>query len=224
MWKTFRNVGGYDISCDEFRKIYRKSLESEYIYHCIDRSKERDEGRYCICNESGNNYNEWTPEPNPFELLSPNERAKQSLFLFSRTTIKWYNKKNEVDLKDLDELANVQSNAKQIRLVGKLSKKSFHYNTKRTVEPITKAVTDTSQNLHEETKSTKNAIEELDESNVHVKLLELTNQNGVIQSSLIRPISKPLVTKNRNHLGIIDDLDFINWIGHVIRKSYHIRW
>ena len=43
-------------------------------------------------------------------------------------------------------------------------------------EPMTKAGTLTGQKLFEETKSTTKAIEEMDESNVHVKALELMNR------------------------------------------------
>ena len=48
---TYRDVGGYDMSYDEFKQLCKKSWEKEYNYLCIDRSKQRDQGRYCICNE-----------------------------------------------------------------------------------------------------------------------------------------------------------------------------
>ena len=82
-----------------------------------------------------------------------------------------FKKKN--DLKNLEELADLQSIEKQVRLAEKLGKQGFQCDTKILYEPINEAVTDTSQKLHEETKSTPKAIEELDESNVHVKTLEI---------------------------------------------------
>ena len=51
---------------------------------------------------------------------------------------------------------------------------------KKLFEPITKAVTDSNQELLDETKSNTKAIEALDESNDHVKASELMNKNGII--------------------------------------------
>ena len=95
-------------------------------------------------------------------------------------------------------MAELQSKVRQVRLVETLRKQGFHLDTKELSEPITKAVTATSQKLLEETKSTTKAVEELDERNFHVKALELLNENGVIHSSLIRPIEKLLVPTNKS--------------------------
>ena len=51
----YRDVAGYDMSYDEFKELCRKSWEEDYNYLCIDRSKKRDQGRYCICNENKKN-------------------------------------------------------------------------------------------------------------------------------------------------------------------------
>ena len=64
----YREVAGYDMSYDEFKELCRKSLEGYYNYLCIDRSKKREERRYCICNESRNTYIECTPETKTFRL------------------------------------------------------------------------------------------------------------------------------------------------------------
>ena len=53
---------------DEYKEICRKSWEEEYNYLSIDRSKQRDQARYCICNESKNTYLECTPETKLFQL------------------------------------------------------------------------------------------------------------------------------------------------------------
>ena len=74
-----------------------------------------------------------------------------------------YTIKNKDDIKDLDELVDLHSKVEQVRLVEKLGKQGFHYDMKELFELITKAATDTSQNLFEETRSTTKAIEELDE-------------------------------------------------------------
>ena len=59
---THRDVAGYDMSYDEFRELCKKSWEEDYNYLCIDRSKKKEQERYCICNESKNTYIECTPE------------------------------------------------------------------------------------------------------------------------------------------------------------------
>ena len=51
---------------DEFKELFRKSWEEGYDYLCIDRSKKRDQGKYCICNESKKTYIEATPQTEPF--------------------------------------------------------------------------------------------------------------------------------------------------------------
>ena len=73
-------------------------------------------------------------------------------------------------MKDLEEEADLQSKLKQFRLGEKIGKQGFHHHLRELFEPIKKAVTDTSQRLLEEAKSTTEANEELDESNVYVKV------------------------------------------------------
>ena len=51
---------------DEFKELCRKSWEEDYNYLCIDRSKNRDQGRYCFCNESKKTYIEAMPQTKPF--------------------------------------------------------------------------------------------------------------------------------------------------------------
>ena len=62
----YRDVAGYDMTYDEFKELCRKSWDEDYVYLCIDRSKKRDHGRYCICNESKRTYIEATPQTKPF--------------------------------------------------------------------------------------------------------------------------------------------------------------
>ena len=83
-----------------------------------------------------------------------------------------YSIKNGDVLKDLQEMADVQSKVEQVRLCEKFGKQGFHFDTKKLFEPLNKPVTDLSQKLIEDTRSKTKAIEELDESNVHVKVLE----------------------------------------------------
>ena len=62
----YRDLAGYDMNNDEFKDLCRKSWEGNYNYLCIDRSKKRYQGRYCICNESKKTYIEATPQTKPF--------------------------------------------------------------------------------------------------------------------------------------------------------------
>ena len=52
MEHIYRDVAGYDLSYDDFKELCRRSWEKYYISFCIDRSEKREQGRYCICNES----------------------------------------------------------------------------------------------------------------------------------------------------------------------------
>ena len=96
-------------------------------------------------------------------------------------------------------------------MVEKLGKQGFHYDVKGLFEPITKTVTDSNQKLFEESKSTTESKIELDESIKYIKTIESMNKNEVIHSSLIRPIAKLLVPKNKSLLRFFDDLDSDNW-------------
>ena len=67
------------------------------------------------------------------------------------------------ELKDLDDLDDIQSKVKQVRLVEKLGKRGIHYDVRELFDLITKALTDTSQKLLEETRTNTKAIGNLDE-------------------------------------------------------------
>ena len=56
------DVAGYD----EFKELCGKSWEEDYNYLCIDRSKTKEQGRYCICNESKKPYLEATTQTKAF--------------------------------------------------------------------------------------------------------------------------------------------------------------
>ena len=60
----YTDVGGFHMIYFEFKQLCGKSWEDDCIYLCID----RDQGRYCICNESKNTYIECTSETKLFSL------------------------------------------------------------------------------------------------------------------------------------------------------------
>ena len=62
----YRDLAGYNMNYDEFKELCRKSWDEDYNYLCIDRSKKRDQGKYCICNESKRTYLEATPQTKLF--------------------------------------------------------------------------------------------------------------------------------------------------------------
>ena len=62
----YRDVAGYDMKYDEFKELCRKSREEDHNCPYIDRSKNRDHGKYCICKESKKTYIEATPQTKPF--------------------------------------------------------------------------------------------------------------------------------------------------------------
>ena len=121
---------------------------------------------------------------------------KHSLFFSEIINRMTHAMKNNVDLKDLEGLQDLKSRIKQVRLLEKLGKQGFHYDVKEIFEPITKTVADISQKIIEKTKSTTKPIEELHESNVYANPFQLSIENGVFDSSLIRPIAKLLVPTN----------------------------
>ena len=52
------------MSYDEFKELCRNLWKEDYGYLCFDTSKNGDQERYCICNESKNTYRECIPERN----------------------------------------------------------------------------------------------------------------------------------------------------------------
>ena len=50
--RIYRDVASYDMRYDDFKDLCGKLWEEEYNYLCIDRSKNRERGRYFIRNES----------------------------------------------------------------------------------------------------------------------------------------------------------------------------
>ena len=62
----YRDLASYDMNYDEFKELCRKSWDEDYNYLCIDRSKKRGQGKFCICNESKRTYIKATPQTQPF--------------------------------------------------------------------------------------------------------------------------------------------------------------
>ena len=79
--------------------------------------------------------------------------------------------KKKDELKDFEEIDDLQSKVKHVRLVEKLGKQGFHCDVKKLFEPIIKAVRDSKQKLLERKRFNTEAIGNLDESNKNYKTL-----------------------------------------------------
>ena len=63
----YYDIGAYDMNYDEFKEMCHKAWDEKYNYLCIDMTKNKNEGRYCIFNESKTTYIECICETNPFD-------------------------------------------------------------------------------------------------------------------------------------------------------------
>ena len=62
----YYDIGAYDMKYDEFKEMCHKAWSERFNYLCIDMTKNRNEGKYCIFNESKNTYNECICETEAF--------------------------------------------------------------------------------------------------------------------------------------------------------------
>ena len=76
----YRDVAGYDMNYDEFKVLCRKSWEEDYNYLYIDRSKKRDQGKYCICKESKKNIHRSNTSDETFLIIIQNCNLFSNLF------------------------------------------------------------------------------------------------------------------------------------------------
>ena len=62
----YYDIGAYDMKYDEFKEMCHKAWDENYNYLCIDVTKNKNEGKYRIFNESKTKYIECIPETEPF--------------------------------------------------------------------------------------------------------------------------------------------------------------
>ena len=62
----YYDIGAYDMKYDEFKEMCQKAWDEEYNYLCIDMTKNKNEGKYCIFNESKTTYIECICETEAF--------------------------------------------------------------------------------------------------------------------------------------------------------------
>ena len=61
----YRDIAGFDMSYDEFKKLCKESWTDEYNYLKINRLNKIND-RYTVLNESCNTYRLYIPETDPF--------------------------------------------------------------------------------------------------------------------------------------------------------------
>ena len=62
----YYDIGAYDMNYDEFKEMCHEAWDEKYNYLCIDMTKNKNEGRYRIFNESKTTYIDCIPESKPF--------------------------------------------------------------------------------------------------------------------------------------------------------------
>ena len=62
----YYDMGAYDMKYDEFKEMCHKAWDEKYNYLCIDVTKNKNEGKYRIFNESKTTYIECNPETEHF--------------------------------------------------------------------------------------------------------------------------------------------------------------
>ena len=62
----YYDIGAYDMKYDEFKEMCHKAWDEKYNYLCIDMTKNKNEGKYCIFNESKTTYIECICETEAF--------------------------------------------------------------------------------------------------------------------------------------------------------------
>ena len=63
---TYYDIGAYDMNYDEFKQMCHKAWDEIFNYLCIDMTKNKNEGKYRIFNESKTTYIECVPETEAF--------------------------------------------------------------------------------------------------------------------------------------------------------------
>ena len=108
------------------------------------------------------------------------------------------------DLENLNELASLQDQVKEVRLQDKLGKQNFHEDMKKVFELVTKSLENTSENLTKaitETSIKNNlAIE-----NINNNLLEIMNDRGILATYLMSPLSRITNPENSSQFKLVKD-------------------
>ena len=76
----YYDIGAYDMRYDEFKKMCHRAWDEKYNYLCIDITKNKNEGKYRIFNESKTKYIDCIPESEHF-LKTYNPSSYKAFFV-----------------------------------------------------------------------------------------------------------------------------------------------
>ena len=62
----YHDIGAFDMIYDEFKEMCRVAWSEKFNYLCIDMTKNKNDGKYRIFNESKTTYIDYIPETEPF--------------------------------------------------------------------------------------------------------------------------------------------------------------
>ena len=115
-----------------------------------------------------------------------------------------YSKKDREDLENLEELVSLKNQVKVVKLQDRLGKQNFHEYMKKVLEPVTKSLENTSENLTkaitESSILNNKAIE-----NINNNLLEIMNDRGTLATYLMSPLSKITNPENTSQFEVVKD-------------------
>ena len=115
-----------------------------------------------------------------------------------------YSIKDRECLENLNQLASLQDQVKAVRLQDKLGKQNFHEDMKKSFEPITKSLENTSQNITKtltETSLRNNQALE----NLNNKLLEILNDRCIFATYMMSSLSKITNIENSSQFNLVKD-------------------
>ena len=62
----YRDIAGFDMSYDEFKRLCREVWKEKYNYLLINRQEDKNGKKYMICNESNPEFKVFNPQTDPF--------------------------------------------------------------------------------------------------------------------------------------------------------------
>ena len=109
---------------------------------------------------------------------------------------------NREVLENLNELASLQDQVKAVGLQDKLGKQNFHEDMKKVIEPVTKSLESTSQDItktiSENSIKNNQAVE-----NLNSKLLEIMKDRSILATYLMSPLYKITNPENASQFTLL---------------------
>ena len=125
--------------------------------------------------------------------------------------------KDREDFQKLNDLVSLENQVKVVRLQDKLGKQSFHEDMKKVIEPVTKSLENTSQDITKtitETSFKNNQALQ----NLNNKLLEILNDRGILATYLMFLSSKITNPENSSKFKLVEDHNS-NRVNDLLKKN-----